>query len=86
MNQVFPRIRHLVETDETAKVCKEAYENVDTRDLVQPPSGKIGWVLVVFVFCTLSVMAACYWMFRDASEDLRISLEKIAEHDKPQSR
>jgi len=75
--QMLPRIKELVETDQTARICKDAYENVDSRDLTEPPSRKMQWIAVLFVFFTLSALTTYYWMFRDASEDLRSSLNQI---------
>jgi len=75
--QMLPRIRDLVETDQTARICKDAYENVDTRDLTEPPSRKMQLIVILFVFFTLSALTTYYWMFKDASEDLRSSLNQI---------
>jgi type IV/VI secretion system ImpK/VasF family protein len=75
--QMLPRIRELVETDQTARICKDAYENVDTRDLTEPPSRKMQLIVILFVFFTLSALTTYYWMFRDASDDLRSSLNQI---------
>ena len=84
MNQIRPRIRHLVEADQTLRICKEAYENVDSRDLVEPPSGKVVWIVLLFVVFTLLALGFYYWMFANASENLRDSLGNIARQDSTQ--
>src|SRR5204863_8355864 len=48
MLSIAPRIRHLVENDQSAKICPEAYEGVDTRNLVQPPSSRMVIVGLIF--------------------------------------
>ena len=56
MLTIAPRIRQLVETDQTAKICPEAYEGVDTRDLVEPPSRMVLMVGLIFLCFTLAVL------------------------------
>src|SRR6185503_17508491 len=41
MLSIAPRVRHLVENHQTARMCPETYEGVDTRDLVQPPGSRM---------------------------------------------
>jgi len=44
MLTIAPRIRHLVEMDQTAKICPEAYTSVDTRTWCsRPGSDGAGW-------------------------------------------
>src|SRR5882762_836513 len=38
MFSIAPRIRRYIDADEAAKICADAYEGVDTRDLTEPPS------------------------------------------------
>jgi type IV/VI secretion system ImpK/VasF family protein len=83
-NQIYSRVRHLdlVESDPTQRLCKEAYESVDMRDLREPPSSKLVLILLFFLVCGLSVMVFYFWAFRDASAALRHSLESISQQDK----
>lgn len=80
-NQIYPRVRHVVETDPTQQLCKEAYENVDARDLREPPSSKLVVIGLCFLFCVLSVMVCYFLAFRNASGDLRNSLQTIEKQD-----
>lgn len=81
MMRILPRIREWVEIDPTARICKETYGNVDTRDLTEPPSRKMQLIGVLFAFFTLSALATYYWMFKAASEDLSSSLNQINSSD-----
>src|SRR5436190_11986976 len=54
MLTIAPRIRHLVETDQTAKICPEAYERVDTRDFVRPPSSRVALIAIIFACFTVA--------------------------------
>jgi type VI protein secretion system component VasF len=81
MLTIAPRIRRLMETDKSAKVCPEAYENVDTRNLVQPPGSRLIFVGILFVCFMLAVIFAYGWMYRSAAKDLKASIAGIEEHN-----
>ena len=57
MLEVAPRIRHMLESDTTVRVCPEAYQNVDSRDLVEPPSSKMIVILIIFLVFMLTTVA-----------------------------
>ena len=77
MMTIAPRIRHLMDADQTSRVCPEAYEGVDSRDLVQPPSGKMLVVALVFLVCAVSVVVAYIFMFKQASSNFAGALNQI---------
>lgn len=81
MLTIAPRIRHLVETDQTARICPETYEGVDTRDLVQPPSSKMVLVGILFLCFILAVLVSYVWMYRAASKNLSASLDQILKQE-----
>ena len=81
MMAIAPRIRHLIDADQTARICAEAYEKVDTRDLVEPPSRKMFVIAMIFVICTVSVVVSYIWMFSRASDEFTTALEKIEQQD-----
>ncbi len=76
-----PRIRHLVETDQSARICPETYEGVDTRNLVQPPGSRLAFVGILFLCFTLAVLISYIWMYRAASRNLSESLDRIINQD-----
>ena len=82
MLEVAPRIRHLIESDTTVKVCPEAYQNVDARDLVEPPNSKMVVILIIFVVFMLTTLACNFFLFQQASQQLTSSLAEIINHDK----
>ena len=77
-----PRIRHLIESDTTVRVCPEAYGNVDTRDLVEPPSSKMVVILIIFLAFMLTTLACNFFLFQQASTQLTSALSEIIAHDK----
>src|SRR4029077_8827013 len=81
MLTIAPRIRHLVETDQSARICPEAYERVDTRDLVQPPSSRMLIVGLLFGCFTLAVLISYFVIYKKASKDLNYSIEEVLKQD-----
>ncbi len=81
MLTIAPRIRHLVETDQSARICPETYEGVDTRNLVQPPGSKLAFVGILFLCFILAVLTSYIWMYRAASRNLSASLDHILKQE-----
>ncbi len=82
MLEIAPRIRHLIESDTTVRVTPEAYQNVDTRNLVEPPSSKMIGILITFIVFMLTALACNFVLFQQASQQLTSSLSEIIAHDK----
>ena len=81
MLSIAPRVRHLVENDQAARMCPEAYEGVDTRNLVQPPSSRMVLVGLVFACFTFAVLISYFVMYRQASKNLNNSIEEVLRQD-----
>jgi type VI protein secretion system component VasF len=81
MLSIAPRIRHLDENDHNAKICPEAYEGVDTRNLVQPPSSRMVIVGLIFAGFTLAVLISYFVMYRSASTNLSRSIEEVLKQE-----
>jgi hypothetical protein len=77
MLTIAPRIRHLLEADQTAKICPDAYEGIDTRDLVQPPSSRMVFVGILFLCFILAVGITYFMLYRAASKSLSTSMDHI---------
>ena len=81
MLSIAPRVRHLVENDQNAKICPEAYEGVDSRNLVQPPSSRMFLVGMVFGCFLLAVIVSYVVMYRQASKNLNTAIEEVLRQD-----
>jgi type IV/VI secretion system ImpK/VasF family protein len=77
MEKIFPRIRQWMDVDSRAKITEEAYRSTDTRLLTEPPSRKIIFVAIVFLFLSLVVLSVIYGLYVAASHDLSVSIGKI---------
>jgi len=82
MLQLAPRIRNRLESDQTVKICPENYENIDTRDLIQPPSRYMVVIGIIFLVFSFTTLACNYYLFKQASVDLTKALSEIIAHDK----
>lgn len=81
MLTIAPRIRNIMEADHTARICPEAYEGVDTRDLIQPPGSKVALLGIVFLCFILAVLSTYFLMYRDASNNLSSAMDDILRRD-----
>ena len=81
MLTIAPRIRHLVENDQNARICPETYTGVDTRNLVEPPSSRMVLVGMIFAGFTLAVLISYFVMYRQASKNLNKSMEEVLRQD-----
>jgi type VI protein secretion system component VasF len=81
MLSIAPRIRHLVENDQNARICPDTYEGVDTRDLVQPPSSRVAFLGLAFAAVTIAVVISYVVMYRQASGTLHRSIEEVLQQD-----
>jgi len=81
MLSIAPRIRHLIENDQNARICPETYEKVDSRNLVEPPSSRMAIVGMIFAGFTLAVLISYFLMYRQASKNLNSSIEEVLKQD-----
>jgi type IV/VI secretion system ImpK/VasF family protein len=81
MLDISHRIQPAMDTDQTKRICPEAYAGVDTRDLVQRPGLGIGAIAVVFLGLCLIVLTVEIYLFRAASISLTDSLTAIASQE-----
>ncbi len=77
MEKIFPRIRQWMDVDSRAKITEEAYRSTDSRQLTEPPSRKIIFVSIMFLFLSLVVLSVIYGLYVAASHDLSVSIGKI---------
>jgi type IV/VI secretion system ImpK/VasF family protein len=81
MLDISHRIRPAMDTDQSARICPEAYVGVDTRDLIQRPGLSIGAIAVIFLGLCLIVLTVEIYLFRAASLSLTDSLTAIASQE-----
>ena len=81
MQDILLRIRGHIEADSNARICPEAYESTDGRDLIQPPTGRVWLMLVVFLICALTALGCNLYLFHRATGELNDSLGFILKQE-----
>lgn len=79
MLEISSRIRHVMDADQVAKICPEAYENVNTANLVEPPGRRLVGVGIVVVGLLLVVFAANISLYRHSRRQMTTALDEIVE-------
>jgi type VI protein secretion system component VasF len=77
MLELSARLRSLIGSDAATRVCPEAYENVNTDNLIQPPSSSLVGVLIALVGMTVVLFVANVWLFRRSKSDLQDNVNAI---------
>lgn len=77
MAQMASRLRGTMDADRAAKICPEAYENINTADLVEPPSRKIVAVVIVLIGLGVTVAATNIVLLQAKKRQMRQALDTI---------
>jgi type VI protein secretion system component VasF len=80
MLELSQRIRGVLEPDPTARICPEDYL-ADTRDLREAPTGRVWLMVVIFTVCVLTAFFGSWYLFREASRELKESLQVILKQE-----
>jgi len=81
METIAKRISGAMEPDPAARICPEAYQYLDTRNLIERPTIKIGAIALVFLALCLIVLAVNLYLFKTGPVGLAQSLQEILRHD-----
>ena len=79
MLEISSRIRHVMDADQVARICPEAYENVNTSNLVEPPGRRLVGVGIVVVGLLLVVFAANVSLYLHSKRRMTAALDQIVE-------
>lgn len=71
------RIREHMDKDAESRICPEAYEHIDTRDLIQPPGAKVGAIVVIFIGVLFVLFAASYVFYGHFTGEMKRALDEI---------
>ena len=82
MTEIAARIRGYLKTETQDRICPEAYEHLDTRNLIEPPSQKLIGIAIALVGLILSLLMTNMYLYSQASTDLLRALERIVDHER----
>jgi type VI secretion system protein ImpK len=64
-----------------ARICPEAYQFVDARNLIEPPGSKIGAIALACLGLSIVALAVNFYLFRIGLVGLTEALQEILRHD-----
>lgn len=77
LSKITPRIRHLMDLDTKGRLCPDAYNCLDTRDLIEPPGNPLVFVFILFAFLCVSTMVVYIGMYVTATRQLDTAIDAI---------
>ncbi len=77
MTEMSSRIRDKIDLSDSSRICPEAYEHVNTADLIQPPGAKLVGIVIGFVGLIIVLFIANIMLFQQSRSDLGNALEAI---------
>jgi type VI secretion system protein ImpK len=80
MAQIAERIRGYVNVDDKTRICPEAYDHTDVRNLIEPPARKVVGIVIAVVGLALVLFITNLVLYRQASRDLAKALRAIMTH------
>jgi len=81
MQDIALRLRGYMEADSQAKICPESYEHTDGRDLIEPPTGRVWLMVVIFLISACTALGCNLYLFSKAAGSLKESLRVILEQE-----
>jgi type IV/VI secretion system ImpK/VasF family protein len=79
MLQISSRIRTAMDAGVSSRICPEAYQNTDTRNLVEPPARSLVGIGIALVGLIIVLFVATFVLFKSSSSELMGALNRIRE-------
>lgn len=77
MSEILSRMRGRIDADASGRFCPEAYEHVNTSDLIEPPGKSIVGIAIALVGLVVVLFVANIVMYRGSSTRLNEALTTI---------
>jgi type VI protein secretion system component VasF len=81
--EIAARLRISGEPDRAARIVPEAYEHVDTSNLIQTPGTSLLGIGIALVGLTIVLFVANAYLYRASSRDLNAAVGDIVGHGRP---
>jgi type VI protein secretion system component VasF len=79
MKEIAARLQAAGQFSEAQKICADAYDKVDTRDLIEPPGTKLIGIAIALVGLVIVLFFTYGYLYHDSSKKLRDSLATLKE-------
>ncbi len=80
MKEIAARLQATGQFGDTQRLCPDAYEKVDTRDLIEPPGTKLIGIAIVLIGLIIVLFVAYGYLYHVASKKLGDSLQQVSDH------
>ena len=77
MLEISSRIRGIVDLNTQSRMCPEAYQYTDTRNLIEPPARSLGGIAIALVGLVVVLLVANFYLYRRNTDELARSLDQI---------
>jgi type IV/VI secretion system ImpK/VasF family protein len=77
MDECRARIGDQLESPEVSRVCPEAYEHVDTSDLIEPPGRSLVGITIALVGLIVVLVVANIYVYQNGRRELENVLQRI---------
>ena len=77
MREIHARLQEQYDDRDEARICADAYDRVDRRNLVEPPGFKLIGIAIALVGCILIVLSAYIYQYYYASHQLESHLKDV---------
>jgi type VI protein secretion system component VasF len=82
MKEIAARLQAAGQFAEAVRICPDAYEQVDTRDLVEPPGTKLIGIGIALLGLVLVLFFTYAFLYHDSAEKLQDALRTVVDKSK----
>ena len=83
MLEMSSRLRGFIDSDQSARICASAYENVDSRPLHLSPARRLTGVVIALAVFTVGIFVGYVYFFGEAQKELTKALAYVSGEKKP---
>jgi type VI secretion system protein ImpK len=83
MFEITPRLRKYGVVEDNVRICPDAYDHLDTSDLIEPPGKSLVGLVIALIGLLLVLFVANIYMYRTSSKGMAGSLESIIQLGEP---
>lgn len=80
MMEISSRLRGRIDADETARICPDAYDHVNTANLVPNTGRSLMGIVVALIVLVIVLIAGNVVLYQQSSKDLRRALDRLSDN------